>query len=492
MKRFSLFIITYIFITNVLFGQRFITGTVIDATNLKPFDGVNIYIENSTIGTITNEDGKFVLNFSKSFSNGESKDSLVVSFLGYKTAKLSLDNDKIDFSIKLIPHEIALDEVFLSKSHKLLGSEIVWKAFENYTTNFPNKPYISNGFLRHIERNREAYKWLIESSVTLHDNSLYNENSNIKIHINETRKSIDNRSVDSLYLYLSYLIDSKRAVYNILNKRKRMKIADTVSKKELLKGIKYNDRKINGLDKVFNEYKDVSYAISSKNKNIIRNFNSIESIFDKDILEKHTFSLDTTYHIDSRMVYKIKITPNKEMIELNSTLKKHYAPVGWIYIYEDNFAIKELDYSIIAASKDAKLRNKMLFGTNVMSSINLKYFEYNGKMYLKYFSCTIPKMVNVSFKPDSSGKYDKDSIRSKTDQYYYTKQEILFSELIIDSERINSLYNNLNWDDDLFKERPYNDGFWNNFNILLESKEDLKMRLDLEKKMSLIKQFEQE
>jgi hypothetical protein len=45
MKRFSSFIITYIFITNVLFGQRSITGTVIDATNLKPFDGVNIYIE---------------------------------------------------------------------------------------------------------------------------------------------------------------------------------------------------------------------------------------------------------------------------------------------------------------------------------------------------------------------------------------------------------------------------------------------------------------
>ena len=65
------------------------------------------------------------------------------------------------------------------------------------------------------------------------------------------------------------------------------------------------------------------------------------------------------------------------MVNLNKVLKKDYIPIGWFYIYKDNFAIKELDYSLVAGSKNSKLRNSMIYGTPIHFKINLKYIEYN-------------------------------------------------------------------------------------------------------------------
>ncbi len=102
--------------------------------------------------------------------------------------------------------------------------------------------------------------------------------------------------------------------------------------------------------------------------------------------------------------------------------------------------------------------------------VNLKYIEYDGKMYLNYFSCDVPKsLANLAF------------LSKNKAEYYYTKQEILFTEIVTDKKVIDA---NLQkeWYDNLFSPRPYNKEFWKNYTILLESKEQQKLIQDLEKK----------
>jgi len=471
---------------NLLAQEIVLKGVVINSENKEPILGVNIFLKNSSIGTISNLDGKFILHVPEEYK----QEIIMFSSIGYALTEHKIDDFRNDdLEVVLNPTTTVLDEVVVSASNiDLTANQIVESALNYYDENFPTKPYIAKGFLRHTEKNKKEYKWLIESAITLYDNSKRHDNAIIKINVDEIRKSYDFRSLDTLSLYLYYLNLEKGSGTSVFKKRKYKKIADTITSQELLKGIRYNDAKSNGLHKLFNGHKNIvidKNNFNNGNQNILRNYGNVGAMFDENIFKKHKFSLDTLLLEGDRYVYKIKITPHSKMVDLNSILKKNYVPVGWLFIYKDNYAIKELEYSLIAASKSAKLRNKLIYGTPIHYTVNLKYIEYNNRMYLKYFSCEVPKSINTYFKQTESGDYE---VRSEEDRFYYTKQEVLFTEFITDKEEIE-LRLQKPWNDDLFTPRPYHEQFWKNYNILLESKEQHKMIQDLEDKVRLSDQF---
>jgi hypothetical protein len=463
------------------FSQDFKTlrGIILDTENNTPIENVNITIINSSIGSITNSDGNFIIRIPYNLINS----SLSISHIGYQNEKIEIKLIKDDNIISLTPYSIELDDVVLfSQKTNLSANHIIKKAFDNYSKNFPNTPYISKGFLRHTERNKKEYSWLIEAGLSMYDNSKFGEDAKIELHIDQKRKSLDNRKIDSMYLYLSYLIQAKNQGYKVF--RKKSQIRDTVSEKELRKGILYNDKRTNSLNKLFNGHKNIITNKSNfvnGNQNIIRAYNSKGAIFDRNIFKKHQFSIDTILLEGNRQVFKIKITPKQNMVNLNKVLKKDYIPIGWFYIYKDNFAIKELDYSLVAGSKNSKLRNSMIYGTPIHFKINLKYIEYNNRMYLNYYSCSVPKSLNMGISDGVTG--------NSNENFYLTKQEILFTEIII--KNADSIASSINWNNDLFLPIKYDEEYWNNNTILLESKEQKKLILDLEKKVSLENQFKQ-
>ena len=483
---YRLIIIFFLYSINLLAQESLLTGVIVNSESKIPIYGVNISILDSSIGTISNSDGKFLLNIPKDYKKGV----LIFSFMGYESLKFDIGSFENDSLILLNPSTTVLDEIILSTSKgSLTANEIVQLAFDNYDKNFPTTPFIAKGFLRHTEKTKKEYKWLVESAITLYDNSEKHNDANIKININEIRKSYDFRNLDSLYLYQSYLIIVRNMNFKVFNEKIRLKIRDTVSVSELTKAIKFNDSKNNGLKKIFNGHKNIVQNrnnFDNGNQNLLRNYGNVGAMFDKNIFQKHIFSLDTLLLEGERYIYKIKITPHPKMINLNNVLKKRYVPIGWIYIYKDNFAIKELEYALIAASKGAKLRNKSIYDTPVHYTVNLKYIEYNDKMYLNYFSCNVPKRINIYFKQTKTGEHE---IRSEEDRFYYTKQEILFTEIITDTKVINTLLTE-SWDDDLFSPRPYNAEFWKDYNVLLESNEQQKLIQDLEKNIKLKEQFQ--
>lgn len=478
-------IVLFLYNINLLAQESLLKGVIVDSESKIPVSGANISILNSSIGTISNSEGRFLLNIPKDYK----KEIVIFSFIGYESLKFDISSFKNDSLILLNPSTMVLDEIIISTfKNSLTANEIIQKAFDNYDKNFPTKQYIAKGFLRHIEKNKKEYKWLVESAITLYDNGEKHNDAIIKINVDEIRKSYDLRNLDSLYLYQSYLIAVRNMGYRVFNKRVSQKIRDTVSILELTKAIKYNDAKFNGLHKLFNGHKNIvidKNNFNNGNQNVLRNYGSIGAMFDENIFKKHIFSLDTLLLEGDRYVYKIKITPHSKMVDLNSILKKNYVPVGWLYVYKDNYAIKELEYSLIAASKSAKLRNKLIYGTPIHYTVNLKYIEYNDKMYLNYFSCEVPKSINTYFKQTKTGEYE---IRSEEDRFYYTKQEVLFTKFITNKD---DLALNKKWSDDLFLTKLYNAGFWKNYNVLLESSEQQKMIQDLEEKVKLRDQFKE-
>lgn len=83
---------------------RQITGTVIESETNQPLVGVNVFVQNTTIGTATDLDGRYALIVPAN------ADTLVFSFIGFRTLKVAIDGRSV-IDVALDPDVAALGEV---------------------------------------------------------------------------------------------------------------------------------------------------------------------------------------------------------------------------------------------------------------------------------------------------------------------------------------------------------------------------------------------
>jgi len=440
---------------------------IVDENNTAiPF--VNIHIKNTTVGTVSNGQGFFEINISKKHMNKV----IILSSIGFKTKEISIEKALHSKVIQLETRLVLLEEVSIGK--RPTAEALVKKAFDNYYKKFPTEPFVANGFLRHSERTKTDYKWLIESAIQLYDPGYDKPSKEVKTAILEIRKSFDNRKLDTLNLYKFYLGEAKGMSFRKAWK-KNIQLSE-ISKKEIQNAIIFNDNRSSSPSHIF-----------SKAPNRIRYYNQKNAVLDKKILKKHNFKIDTILsYNDNEDVYKIKINPKNPPAKLSKHHGKYLLPLGWIYIRANDYAILELEY-ILINSKKATIFTEIT-GSKINSRFKIKFTAINGKMYPKYMSYERPKTMN-RFKSIMDSLVIKKTIKSK--DHYFSKQEIVFTEIITDKELVNKQLTNKIWNDDFFSPRDYNAVFWENTTILLESEEQQKMIQDLEKKISLKKQYHQ-
>ncbi|MCD4692129.1 MAG: DUF5686 and carboxypeptidase regulatory-like domain-containing protein [Calditrichales bacterium] len=89
MRRFYLIIFISLFILclNNLFPQTIVHGCINDAHTMDPLPAANIQIENTLRGTITNKDGRFVLELK------ELPASILITYIGYESKRISFNKD---------------------------------------------------------------------------------------------------------------------------------------------------------------------------------------------------------------------------------------------------------------------------------------------------------------------------------------------------------------------------------------------------------------
>lgn len=450
------------------FAQTDLKGKVSDFLTFEPIESASVYIQNTTIGSISNADGNFVLKVPQQNMG----DTLVISSIGYKSFKVLISEYENGSDIFLEEDVASLDEVVVvADPRPTTGNGIVQKAMEKLPKNLPEQAYLLKGFLRHKERNKKEYKWLIESAITVYDSGYaVGAKDFLKINVDETRKSYDLRDIDSLFTYSAYLKSMNSKVGDISR--------NTVKTSALIDAIKWNDARVNGLDNLF-----------KGRLNLVRNSNIAGALFGNNLLEKQQFDLDTILVDNGRKIYKIKISKGADFVGLATPniYNEGFEPRGWIYVYYDNYAIKKVEYELIAASEIQKKRSKSLFDTQIIHKLVLTYKEYDGKMYPNYIYYETPKLINTGDRSSDRIKTEAEPGFDKDEQYYYTIQEILFTDIITDPALIKEELQHNDWSADIFSTKPYHEAFWRNYNVLLESEEEEKLILDLSKRATLFK-----
>lgn len=100
-------IMIFIFLLpSIGFSQQTITGKIVDQKSNKNLEGVSVYIDGSSLGTITGSNGEFLLETEQNLQA-----SLIIRYLGYETKVLPISSEetRINFgkiALKLQPESI--------------------------------------------------------------------------------------------------------------------------------------------------------------------------------------------------------------------------------------------------------------------------------------------------------------------------------------------------------------------------------------------------
>lgn len=112
--------------------QKVISGMVTDKQG-APLPGVTVQVKNTTVGTVTGNDGRF------QFSIPENAEFLVFSFVGMLAQEITV-GDKVQFVVVMAEREIGLEEVIVvgygtQKKANLTGAvdQVTGEVFENRT-----------------------------------------------------------------------------------------------------------------------------------------------------------------------------------------------------------------------------------------------------------------------------------------------------------------------------------------------------------------------
>jgi len=87
--------------------NRTLSGTVISSEDNLPLPGVTVVVENTTVGTATDIDGKFSIPYKPEYK------VLIITFVGMKTQRLIISNSDV-YNVVLHPDVVGIEEVVVT------------------------------------------------------------------------------------------------------------------------------------------------------------------------------------------------------------------------------------------------------------------------------------------------------------------------------------------------------------------------------------------
>jgi outer membrane receptor for ferrienterochelin and colicins len=111
LNKYYLAFMAVIFFGSV-YSQNQISGSVMDADNMDGLPGVNVIIDGTSIGTVTDFDGNFVIN-----TNQDIPLTLVVSYVGYSAQRVDVTSAGQDINVSLSAGQ-NLEEIIVSASRR--------------------------------------------------------------------------------------------------------------------------------------------------------------------------------------------------------------------------------------------------------------------------------------------------------------------------------------------------------------------------------------
>ena len=195
MKKVILSAILLLILSVIALGQEVITvsGKVLDASNKRPLGFASIYINTSNISNVSNMDGVFSIKIPPSNRN----DTLLISYLGYKSAKIAINNfNNKELTINLEPSVYNLEQVVVKPQDAV---SMMKAAILNITKNYPAKPMQMTAFYREMIQKRNTYVSINEAVLDI-DKASYRGYRADQIGIYKARGNHDENRIDTLLM----------------------------------------------------------------------------------------------------------------------------------------------------------------------------------------------------------------------------------------------------------------------------------------------------
>jgi hypothetical protein len=172
------------------------TGKITDSETKEPVAFANVYLEGSSIGTVSNLDGEFIIKVPSTIG----EETLNISFVGYKTYEISLEHlKKDDNSISIVPDPIPIQEVIIRTGDPL---ELIRKAISRIDENYPLNPEMLTAFYRETVKKNRHYVAVSEAVLDIYKSSYKNYFDSDRLKIYKGRKSHDVKRMDTILFKL--------------------------------------------------------------------------------------------------------------------------------------------------------------------------------------------------------------------------------------------------------------------------------------------------
>ena len=171
-------------------------GEIFDANTKKPLALASIALANSNISTVSNADGEFLLKIPASTTEG----NIVISFLGYESKTIPLDELKEDgnkIPLKISFTQLSSVNINAPKDAEKLVREVFSRRGEKYTDNNT----VMTAFYRETIKKRRKNVSLSEAVVNIYKTP-YSSNKNDAMKLFKARKSTDYSKLDTVALKL--------------------------------------------------------------------------------------------------------------------------------------------------------------------------------------------------------------------------------------------------------------------------------------------------
>jgi len=183
------------------------SGTVIDAETRDPIVFANVYLVGSSLGTVTNADGEFIIKVPST----ETSKELGFSYLGYQNYVVALSDLKEENNvIRLTASVVAIDEATIRSSDPI---ELINLAQNNIRNNFSVEPWRLVGFYRETVKENRNYVMVAEAVLDVYKSSYRNDFDFDRVAIFKGRKSGEVTKMDTINFKLqggpktSFLLD---------------------------------------------------------------------------------------------------------------------------------------------------------------------------------------------------------------------------------------------------------------------------------------------
>lgn len=299
-------------------AQTKVSGYVFDELD-EPVPFANVIFQGSTIGTITDENGKFYLE------SNDTWEALTVTFLGYETLKVPLDK-KVNYNLKFILKEAAsqLNEVVIVSGKQSKKNN---PAIDILRKIWANKR--SNGLKQFKQYEYDKYE-KVEFDINTIDSALIKSKlfRGMEFVFNEVDTS---RVTGKTYLPM-FINEAVSKVYgdNTSNKEK-----------EVLKGNKNSGFSDN---QVIIDFVDDLYSDFNVYDNYLKFFDkSFVSPLSRTGINTYNYMLSDSAYIDNKWCFNIIYYPRR---------KNELTFKGDFWVADTTYAIKEIN---LQASKSANI-----------------------------------------------------------------------------------------------------------------------------------------